>query len=135
MHYFFRKLQLITVLLLIRNSYTGWSTWFISQKLCVGFSIFDFISFFNFIFLFNKRHSLWLQSVIIPSEMKITEKVTHSFALRLLHFKLHQEVWKLDLATKFLGLENRSFKYVTFSRIFDIHVLNNLFIYFLNLFL
>ena len=49
---FFRGLQLITVLLLIRNSYTS----FISLKLCVGFSIFDSVLFLlNFILLFNKK--------------------------------------------------------------------------------
>ena len=38
--FFFHKLQLFTVLLLIPNSYTSWSTRFISLKLSVGFSIF-----------------------------------------------------------------------------------------------
>ena len=41
--FFFLKIQLIAVLLLIRNSYTSGSTWFISLKLCVRFSIFDSI--------------------------------------------------------------------------------------------
>ena len=58
--FFFRELQLITVFLLIRDSYTSWTTWFISLKLCVGISIFDYISFLlNFIFLFNKKHGLF----------------------------------------------------------------------------
>ena len=58
--FFFHELQLITVLLLICNSYTSWSTWFISLKLCVGFSIFDSVSFLlKFIFLFNKKHGLF----------------------------------------------------------------------------
>ena len=35
--FFFRELQLVTVLLLIRNSYMSWSTRFISLKVCVGF--------------------------------------------------------------------------------------------------
>ena len=37
--FFFRKLQLITVLLLICDSYMSWSTEFVSLKLCAGFSI------------------------------------------------------------------------------------------------
>ena len=44
--FFFRELQLITVLLLICDSYTSWSTKFVSLKLCVGFSIFDSVRFY-----------------------------------------------------------------------------------------
>ena len=40
---------------LIYDSYMSWSTKFVSLKLCVEFSIFDFVSFsLKFIFLFNK---------------------------------------------------------------------------------
>ena len=57
---FFRKLQLITVLLLICDSYMNWSTKFLSLKLFVGFSIFDSSSFLlKFIFLFNKMHGFF----------------------------------------------------------------------------
>ena len=57
--FLFCKLQLITVLLLICNSYTSWSTWFISLKLSGEYSIFDSVSLlFNFIFLFNKKQGL-----------------------------------------------------------------------------
>ena len=57
--FFFRKLQFITDLLLICDSYMSWSTRFVSLKLCVGFSIFDSVSFLlKFIFLFNKMHGL-----------------------------------------------------------------------------
>ena len=45
MPYFLRELQLITVFLLICGSYMSWSTRFFSLKLCVEFSIFDFVSF------------------------------------------------------------------------------------------
>ena len=56
--FFFRELQLIAVLLLIRNS--DMSTSFISLKLCVGFSIFDSVSSLSkFIFLFNEKHGLF----------------------------------------------------------------------------
>ena len=42
--FFFRELQHITVLLLIRNS-LSWSTRFVPVKVCVEFSIFDSVSF------------------------------------------------------------------------------------------
>ena len=73
MHYFFfRELQLITVLILICNFYSSLSTKFISLKLCVGFSIFYSVSFLlKFIFLFNKKHGLFdFKNVIIPFKMK-----------------------------------------------------------------
>ena len=58
--FFFHKLQLITVLLLICNSYMSWSARFVSLKLCVWFSILDSFSFLlKFIFLFNKMHGLF----------------------------------------------------------------------------
>ena len=55
MHSFlFCELQLITVLLLICNSYMSWNTRFVSLKLCVWFSIFHSVSFLlKIIFLFN----------------------------------------------------------------------------------
>ena len=73
--FFFCELQLITVVLLIHNFYTSWSTWFISLKLCVGYFTFDSVSFLlNFIFLFNKKHELWLKNAIILFKMKIIDK-------------------------------------------------------------
>ena len=55
---FFRELQLITVLLLIRDSYT--STRFVSLNVYLVFSIFDSVSFLlKFMFLFNKKHELF----------------------------------------------------------------------------
>ena len=57
--FFFCGLQLITVLLLIRNSYTNWSTMFVSLKLCVGFSIsYPVSSLLKFIFLSRKSTDL-----------------------------------------------------------------------------
>ena len=52
--FFFRELQLITVLLLIRDSYMSWSTSFDSLKVCVGVSIFDFLSFLLIFFVQQK---------------------------------------------------------------------------------
>ena len=43
--FFFRELQLVTVLLLICDSYMGRSKSFVSLKLCVRFSIFDSVLF------------------------------------------------------------------------------------------
>ena len=58
--FFFRELHLTTVLLLICDSYMSWNTRFVSQKQCVGFSIFDSVSLLlKFIFLFNKIHGLF----------------------------------------------------------------------------
>ena len=61
MHSFlFYNLQHITVLLSICNSCTSWTTSFISIKLCVGFYIFDSVSFLlKFIFLLNKKLGLF----------------------------------------------------------------------------
>ena len=57
---FFCQLQLITVLLLCCNYFMSWSTWFVSLKLCMGFSIFNSVSFLlRFVFLFNKMHRLF----------------------------------------------------------------------------
>ena len=58
--FFLRELQLITDLLLIRDSYMSWSTRLISLKEYVGFSISDSASFLlKFIFLFKKKHGLF----------------------------------------------------------------------------
>ena len=52
--FFFRELQLITVLLLIRDSYMSWSTSFDSLKVCVGVPIFDILSFLLIFFVQQK---------------------------------------------------------------------------------
>ena len=58
--FFFRELQLIPLLLLISNSYTSWSIWFISLKLWVRFFIFSSILFLlNLILLFSKKNRLF----------------------------------------------------------------------------
>ena len=127
--FFFRELHFLTALLLIRNFYTSRSTWFISLKTWVGFSIFDFVSFFLKLCFCStkimdsftlKRHNSFLN--------KNNSKATRSFALRPLIFKLQQEVrkfndiyvtWnspKTDPKTNFLNLENRKFDHVTFSQ-------------------
>ena len=73
--FFFRELQLITVLFLIYDSYMTWSTRFVSLKLCVGFFIFDFLSFLlKFIHLFNKMQGLLTLKRHNPFQIKIIEK-------------------------------------------------------------
>ena len=53
--FFFHELQLIIVLLVICDSYE-----LKHKKLCVGFSIFDSVSFLlKFIFLFNNMHGIF----------------------------------------------------------------------------
>ena len=99
--FFFRELQLIIVLLLIRNSYTSWSTCFISLKPYVGFFIFDSVSFLlNFIFLSNKKHRLLTLKRHNSFENKNKRKFTHSFDPRTLVLKLQR---KIDVETKFLN--------------------------------
>ena len=60
--FFFHELQLITVLLLICDSYMRSSTRFVSPKLCVRFSIFNSVSFLLKIYfcLTKCMHSLTL---------------------------------------------------------------------------
>ena len=43
--FFLHQLQLITILILINNSYMSWSPRFVSLKVCGGFSIFGTVSF------------------------------------------------------------------------------------------
>ena len=59
---FFCELQLITVSLLICDSYMSSSTRFVSRKLCVGFSVFDSVLFLlKFICLTKCMNSLTLK--------------------------------------------------------------------------
>ena len=119
--FLFRELQLITILLLIRNPCTSWSTRFISLEPCVGFSIFDSAWFLlKFIFLFNKKDGLFYLKRHNSFQNKNNRRATHGFAPRLLIFKLQHEVWKFfhirvswsspksDRETNFLNLENRT---------------------------
>ena len=58
--FFFGEFHLSTVLLLICDSYMSWSTKFVSLKVCLGFSIFDSVSFLlKFVFMFYKVHGLF----------------------------------------------------------------------------
>ena len=84
--FFFREIQLLTVLLLISDSYMSWSTRLISLKLCVGFSIFDplrccWSSYFCSTKCMNsltfRRHNSF--------QNHIKRKPTHSFATKFLN--------------------------------------------------
>ena len=123
---FFRELQLITALLLIRDSYMSWSTRFVSLKLCVGFSILDSISFLlKFIFLFNKKHGIFDFKTSLFLSNENNRKATHSFVPRPLTFQLQLITskfndicvsWsspKTDLVTNVLNPENRCFEKVS----------------------
>ena len=58
--FIFRELQLITILLLICNSFMVWNTRLVSLNMCMGFSILDSVSFLlNFIISFNKMHGFF----------------------------------------------------------------------------
>ena len=114
---------------------------FISLKLCVGFFIFDFVSFLLSIFLFNKKHGLfWLSQVIISFKIKI--KALHSFGPRPLIFKLQQEVWKsndtwvswstpkIDLERNFsitIFRESLEYLFHHFSSVHEIYFLDKFF--------
>ena len=77
--FFFCELQLITVLLLICNSYMSWSRRSVSLKLCLGFSILDSILFFIKVCIFVQQNAwtLWLYIVKIPSKIKTRPSLLH----------------------------------------------------------
>ena len=126
--FFFHELWLITVLLLIWDSYMSWSTRLFSLKLCVRFSNFNSVSLLSkFIFLFNKMH--W------PFDFKISqflsgrkqEKNHTRFCSQTSDFwvarrrKSMISVWdgapkKFDLVTIFFNLENLRSENFTFSQ-------------------
>ena len=148
--FFLSRAPIITVLLLTCFSYMIWGTRFFSLKLCMGFSIFNSVSFLlKFIVFFNKKHGhVDFKTSYFLYLNKNNRRVTHSFAPIPLIFKLQQEVlkfndiclsWsslKADVVISFLNLENRSFENVSFSRdlfsmvtfkkIFDISFLKNI---------
>ena len=122
--YFFREIQLITVLLLICGSYMSWSTRFVSIKLMWDFPF--LIPFSSSLYFCSSKcmDSLTLERHnSFQNENNI--KATHSFTSRPL-IKFQQEVlkfndtfWvgappKTDMVTNFLNLENRSFENVSF---------------------
>ena len=95
--FFFRSSRLITTLLLIHDSYMGWSTRFISIKICVEFSIFDSVSCLLslYVCLTKSMDSLTLKRNN-SLQNKNNRKTTTSFSPRPLIFKLQQEVWKFN---------------------------------------
>ena len=123
--FFFRELQLVTVLRFICDSCMSWNTRFVSLKMGVGFSFFNSFPFLlKLWFLFNKMCGPWFSK--FPFKIKIVEK-PHTLYPRPLIFQLEQEVLKLndicvswsppktDIETNFLNLEKWSFENVSFS--------------------
>ena len=68
---------------LTHDSHMSGSTWFISLKVCVEFSAFDFVSFLKFTFLFNKRHELY--------DFKMSQILTQTLTPRPLILKLQKK--------------------------------------------
>ena len=133
--FFFWEIHLIKFLLIICDSYISWSKRFMFLKLCVGFSIFDSVSFlsrFTFfvkIFLLVSCYFSWdsLTSKHHNSFLNKNNRIaTHSS--RPLIFKLLQEVLKFNdicvswSSTKtnpeanFLNSQNWNFENVSFFR-------------------
>ena len=125
--FFFRELELITVLLLIINFYM--SRRFVSLKAGVVLSNFWFRFVFIKVYIFAQQNArtLWIY-VIIPFKIKIIEN-PHTILLQdPWFFKMQNKVLKLNdifvswsspktcMETNFLCLENRSFENVTFSQ-------------------
>ena len=113
--FFFRELQLITVLLLICNFYMSWSTKVVSVKLCGKFSVFDSISFLLKFYIFVQQNAwtLWLYNVIIPFKVKLIGKSLAIFLPDLWFWKfsdicVSRKTPKIGLETNFLDLENRT---------------------------
>ena len=111
---FSRKLLLITVLLLICDSYMSWSARFVSLKLCVVFSIFDSVSFLlKFIFLFNIIEKP--DTVLLQKEVSKLRDICMSWSSP-----------KTDLVGNFLNLENQSFeKSVFLNSNFYLYILHS----------
>ena len=89
----FRELQLITLLLLICNSYTSSSKRFISLKLCVRFSIFDSVSFLLLFIFFSTKS---MGSLTLKRHNSFQNKnnriAAHISVPRPLTFKLQQRI-------------------------------------------
>ena len=109
--FFFRELRLITVLLLIHKSYTGWSTSFIHVKQWYfPFSI-PPCFFLSLYFCSAKRRGSLTLKCYNSFQSKNNRKKTHSFAPKLLVFKLQQEFWKfIDICVSW------SFQNLTWKR-------------------
>ena len=76
--YFFCELQFITFFL-IHDSHMSWTTRFMFLKVCAGFSVFDFVSFSELTFLFNKKHELFKMSQLL-STLKQMKSHTNSYS-------------------------------------------------------
>ena len=93
---FLLELQLITALLLIRDSYISWSTKFVSLKVFGGFSIFDSVSFLIKVYISVQKNALFSLTVRRHNSFQNwnNRKTPHAFVIRSLIFKLQQKVLK-----------------------------------------
>ena len=127
--FFLHKPQLITVLLLICDSYMSWSTSFVSLKTVWNFPFLIPFRFYQSLNFCSTRYMDFLALKRLNSfQISNNRKTTNSFAPRPLIFKLQGEVlkfndicvsWnslKTDLETIFFNLRNRSFKNASFSQ-------------------
>ena len=126
---FLRELQLITFLLLICDFSMSWITRFVSLKLCVGFSIFRFVSFLLKLIFFSAK---CMDSLTLKChnsfKIKIIQKSHTGLFPRSMIFKLQIELVKFseicvnwsspkpDLEKNFFNLENRIFENTSFSQ-------------------
>ena len=97
----FCEFQLITALFLICDFYKSWSTRFVSLKLCVGFPIFNSVSFLKkFIFLFKKYKSI--DSLTLKRHNSFqnynNRKAIHGLTPRPLTFKRQKKSFKGGLS-------------------------------------
>ena len=91
--FFFRELQLITVLRLIHDSYISWSTRFVSLKECWGFSILNSGSFWLSLYFYSTKSMAYLTlKRSIPFKIKIIGKP---------HILLLPDLWLLSFNKKF----------------------------------
>ena len=142
----------ITVLLLIFKSYTSWSTYFIYLKLCVEFFDFDSVSFLLNFFLTKSMDFLTLKlhnSFQNKNNRKATQascSQTSDIWVATRSLKIQWNLRESELPKnwhedEFLRLMKSKFwlhhfsSIANFEEIFDIPLLNNLFVSFLNLFI
>ena len=95
--FFFHELKFITILLLIRNSYTGWNTWFIPLRLGVRFTLL-IPSRFHYSLSFCSTKSMDSSTLKRHNsrQNRTNRKAAHGFATGPLILKLQQEVWKFN---------------------------------------
>ena len=111
--FLFRELQHITLLLLIRNSYTSWSTMFISLEVSWDFPFSIPFVFIKLYFFSTKSMGSCLWNVIIPFKIKITE-TPHTALLPYLWFLSSNKKFQNSIISAWVGALEK----LTWRRIF-----------------